>query len=75
MAIAYQPVTAPTPDLDAAPAVVAAHTGAGEASRRVTVDRPRRLWTAVRLVALLVATVVCVALVTAIVAGTALSRS
>ena len=70
VAIAYQPVTAPDP-ISTRPA----------GSRRpfrvvpyrmVAADRPGRLWTAVRIVTLVAATAFCVALATAIVAGTAL---
>ena len=70
MAIAYQPVTAPDP-ISTRPA----------GSRRpfqvvpyrmVAADRPGRLWTAFRIVALVAATAFCVALATAIVAGSAL---
>ena len=70
MAIAYQPVTAPDP-ISTRPA----------GSRRpyrvvpyrmVAADRPGRLWTAVRIVTLVAATALCVALATAVVAGAAL---
>jgi hypothetical protein len=70
VAIAYQPVTAPDP-ISTRPA----------GSRRpyrvvpyrmVATDRPGRLWTAVRIVTLVAATALCVALATAVVAGAAL---
>ena len=38
----------------------------------VAADRPGRLWTAVRIVTLVAATALCVALATAVVAGSAL---
>ena len=65
MVIAYQPATTPDP-VSARPAFP---RGPHELVR---VDRPRRSWTALRLTALVAATAICVALATAIVAGTAL---
>ena len=65
MAIAYQPATTPEP-LPARPAV------RRSPHERVPVDLPPRAFTAARILGLLAATALCVAVATAIVAGTAL---
>ena len=70
MAIAYQPVTVPD-------AISTRPAGSRRPYRvvpyrMVAADRPGRLWTAVRIVTLVAATALCVALATAVVAGTAL---
>ena len=71
MAIAYQPVTAPTPT-STRPPPSWQPARSRRTYRRVTADRPRRLWTAARIVVLVVATALCVALAGAVVFGSAL---
>jgi hypothetical protein len=70
VAIAYQPVTAPAP-ISTRPAP-ARRPYRVVPYRMVAADRPARLWTAVRIVTLVAATALCVALATAVVAGAAL---
>lgn len=65
MAIAYQPAMTPDP-------VSARPERRRGPHELIAVDLPPKSWTALRLGALLAATAICVALATAIVAGTAL---
>ncbi len=70
MAIAYQPVTAPDPiytrPISTRPDSRRSQHG------RVAVEAPSRAWTTVRILGLVAATSMCVALAIAVVAGTAL---
>jgi hypothetical protein len=68
--ITYQPVTAPAP-ISTRPAT-SRRPYRVVPYRMVAADRPGRVWTAVRIVTLVAATALCVALAVAVVAGAAL---
>ena len=70
MAIAYQPVTAPDPIL--ARPISTRPDSRRSKHGRVAVELPSRSWTAVRILGLLAATAVCVAIAIAVVVGAAL---
>jgi len=70
VAIAYQPVTAPDP-IYARPITTRPDSRRSKHGR-VEVELPSRAWTTVRILGLVAATAMCVAILGAVVVGTAL---
>jgi hypothetical protein len=70
VAIAYQPVTAPDP-IYARPISTRPDSRRSQHGR-VAVELPSRAWTTLRIVGLVATTAMCVAILSAVVVGTAL---